>query len=174
MSTSKQICVIGAGAAGLTSIKSCLEEDFNVICYEKTDNIGGLWRYREDEINGVGRVQKATIINTSKEMISYSDFPVPKEFPNYMHNTQLVKYFEMYAQKFDLIKHIKFEHSVVKIEKNNDYDKTGKWKVTTRNEKSLDVFTEIFNGVMVCTGRNAIPRMPQFPGQDKFKGRLTE
>ena len=29
------------------------------------------------------------MINTSKEMMSFSDFLIPKEFPPFMHNTQV-------------------------------------------------------------------------------------
>ncbi len=164
------ICVIGSGASGLPSIKSCLEQGFQVVCFEKTDQIGGLWRYREQEIDGLSRVQKSTISNSSKELNSFSDFPIPKEFPNYLHNTDMTLYFELYAQKFDLLSHIKFEHSVIKVEKNIDYEKTHKWKVSVRNERENSVFTQIFDGVMVCTGHHVIPRWPQFPGQQLFKG----
>lgn len=42
----KRICVIGAGVSGLPAIKACLEENLNVVCYERTSEIGGLWNYR--------------------------------------------------------------------------------------------------------------------------------
>jgi dimethylaniline monooxygenase (N-oxide forming) len=67
------ICVIGSVASGLPSIKSCLEQGFQVVCFEKTDQIGGLWRYREQEIDGVSRLQKSTISNSSKELNSFSN-----------------------------------------------------------------------------------------------------
>ncbi|RWS18758.1 Flavin-binding monooxygenase-like protein, partial [Leptotrombidium deliense] len=37
---SKINCVIGAGAAGLKAIKQCVEKSFDVICYDRTDNLG--------------------------------------------------------------------------------------------------------------------------------------
>lgn len=42
----RRVCIIGAGVSGLPAIKSCLEENLNVICFEKTSQIGGLWNYR--------------------------------------------------------------------------------------------------------------------------------
>lgn len=33
---------------------------------------------------------KSTIINSSKEMSALSDYPPPKEAPNYMHNSKMV------------------------------------------------------------------------------------
>ena len=86
----KKIAVIGAGATGMTATKACLEQGFNVTVYEKTNYTGGLWRYQPklDE-NGIASVMKSTIINSSKEMSAFSDFPPPAEFPNYMHNTKM-------------------------------------------------------------------------------------
>jgi dimethylaniline monooxygenase (N-oxide forming) len=167
------ICVIGSGTSGLPSIKSCIEQGFRVVCFEKTNQIGGLWRYRDQEIDGVSRVQKSTISNTSKELNSFSDFPMPKEFPNYLHNSDMIRYLELYAEKFDLFSHIKFEHTVIKVEKNNDYENTHKWKVSVKNDRENSTFTQVFDGVMVCIGHHVIPLWPSFPGQELFKGILS-
>lgn len=49
-----RVCIIGAGASGLVSIKNCLDENLVPVCYEKTSDIGGLWNYRKD----IGDVEK--------------------------------------------------------------------------------------------------------------------
>lgn len=80
-----RVCIIGAGVSGLPSIKSCLEEGLEPVCYERTTEIGGLWNYRPDKESNVGgMVMKTTVVNTSKEMMAYSDFPPPIEWPNFM------------------------------------------------------------------------------------------
>ena len=58
---------------------------------------------------------RSTIINTSKEMMCYSDFPIPQEYPIFMHNTYVQRYFNLYAEKFGLRKHIRFRHEVIMI-----------------------------------------------------------
>ena len=85
----KKIAVIGGGCCGLTAIKCCVDENLEPVCFERTDEIGGLWNFTEKVRDSLGCVMRTTIINTSKEMMCYSDFPVPKEFPNYMHNTKV-------------------------------------------------------------------------------------
>lgn len=89
----KRIAVIGAGATGMTATKACLEQNLEVVVFEKTNYTGGLWRYQPklDE-DGIASVMKSTIINSSKEMSAFSDFPPPAEFPNYMHNTKMVSF----------------------------------------------------------------------------------
>lgn len=42
-------------------------------------------------------------------MMAYSDFPIPGDYPNYMHHSKILDYFRMYAQHFKLMQHIRFQ-----------------------------------------------------------------
>lgn len=42
-------------------------------------------------------------------MMCFSDFPMPDDYPNFMHNSQLLQYFRLYAERFDLLQHIHFQ-----------------------------------------------------------------
>jgi dimethylaniline monooxygenase (N-oxide forming) len=108
----KRIAIIGAGESGLAAIKCCLDEGLSPVCFERTDDIGGLWRYTEDVRDGQACVMKSTVINTSKEMMCYSDFPIPRDYANYMHNSKVYQYFHMYADQFGLKEHIRFNIEV--------------------------------------------------------------
>lgn len=57
---------------------------------------------------GRASIYRSVIINASKEMMCFSDFPIPEDFPNYMHNSKIMEYFRMYAQHFDLLRHVHF------------------------------------------------------------------
>lgn len=72
---------------------------------------------------------KSTVINTSKEMTAYSDFPPPADFANFMHNRKLLDYFTRYAQHYDLEKHIRFGRWVKNVRRSDTYPETGKWIV---------------------------------------------
>nr|XP_024652125.1 dimethylaniline monooxygenase [N-oxide-forming] 5-like [Macaca nemestrina] len=65
----KQIAVIGAVISELGAIKCCLDEDLEPTCFERYDDIGGLWKFQE--------------------MMCFSDFRVPDNFPKYMHSSKL-------------------------------------------------------------------------------------
>lgn len=41
----KKVAVIGSGVSGLAAIKACLEEGLEPTCFEKSCDIGGLWRF---------------------------------------------------------------------------------------------------------------------------------
>ncbi|MBN3314854.1 FMO5 monooxygenase, partial [Atractosteus spatula] len=104
-----RVAVIGAGCSGLACIKCCLDEGLEPVCFESSDDIGGLWRFKEKPEAGQANIYRSVTVNTSKEIMSYSDFPVPAQFPNYMHNSRLLEYFHLYAEHFQLRPHIRFQ-----------------------------------------------------------------
>lgn len=172
MAKRNRAAVIGAGLCGLGSIKSLKEEDFDVVCFEKTGYCGGLWRYHDDDSDGVASVMKTTIINTSKEMGAISDFPPPADYPNYMHNSMMYEYIKTSLEKFDGMRYIKFHHETQKIEKTDDYEETGRWKVTCKNTETGEIVSDVFDCVAVCIGHHVYPNIPTFPGQKDFTGKI--
>lgn len=175
---SKRVAIIGAGSSGLTSIKSCLEEGLTPVCYEMSDDIGGLWYYREEKPDSEDRlnasVYKSCSINTSKEMMAFSDFPIPVDFPPFMPHNKVLEYFRMYATHFNLLQRIQFNTKVVKVTQASDYSESGKWIVTTTriDSKDQEDVTEEFDGIMVCSGHHRFPHKPAFEGMSRFKGEV--
>ncbi|CAG2173903.1 unnamed protein product [Oppiella nova] len=168
----KRIAVIGAGNSGMGAFNACREQGFDVVVYEKTDQICGLWQYRDEELDGSASIMKSTTINTSKEITPFSNFPAPKHFPNYMHNTKMAEYLTLYAEKIGFKAHLRLRHELINCDQNADYEETGKWRLTVRDINNERVFHEVFDGVMVCTGHNNQPSVPTFKNQHIFKGLL--
>lgn len=168
----KRVCIIGAGASGLTAIKCCLDENLQPVCFERDDNIGGLWNFKEQVPEGQASIYRSVIINTSKEMMCYSDFPIPASFPNFMHNSRIVEYFRMYAQQYQLEKYIRYKTSVKSLKRREDFDSSGQWDVTVVTEDGAEE-SSVFDAVMVCTGHHTDPHLPldSFLGIEKFGGR---
>jgi len=168
----KSVAVIGAGASGITAIKCCLDEGLEVVCFERSCDVGGLWRFTEAPVEGQGCVMKSTVINTSKEMMSYSDFPIPAHYPIFMHNSKVFEYFQQYVKHFDLHKHIKFNTSVISVRKTDDFATTGQWEVKYRDVGGGEEKTQVFDAILACTGHHADKNVPDFPGLDRFKGKV--
>lgn len=167
----RRVAVIGGGSSGLACIKSCLGEGLEPVCYESSDDIGGLWRFKENPEPDRASIYHSVIINTSKEMMCFSDFPIPANFPNYMHNSLIMDYFRMYADHFQLIKHIRFNTKVLQVRQRSDFSHSGQWDVETEN-KDGKTEKHIFDAVMICIGHHCHPNLPlhDFPGIDTFKG----
>jgi len=170
--TNKRICIIGGGASGIAAAKACKEEGHDFVIYEMYHTFGGLWRYRDEDINGLASVAAATIINSSKEMSAFSDFPPREQFPNYMHNTKMIQYIEDYAKFVGCLDKMYFQHKILSVTKAESFDEDGRWDVEIEDMKNKRVFKQTFDGVMVCTGHHVTPSMATFPGQEKFKGQI--
>ncbi|XP_071607561.1 dimethylaniline monooxygenase [N-oxide-forming] 4-like isoform X2 [Heliangelus exortis] len=167
----QHVAVIGAGVGGLASIKCCLEEGLEPTCFERSEDIGGLWRYTDSVESARVSVYRSVITNTSKEMSCFSDFPFPEDFPNYLPHSLLLEYFRMYAQHFDLLQHIRFKTTVLSVRKQPDFATSGQWEVVTKADGVQE--SHVFDAVMVCTGHYQEPYLPlaSFPGiETLFKG----
>lgn len=178
----KRVAIIGAGVSGILSIKACKEEEKffeELVCYEKTSHPGGLWKYRDSdngfesnnnefESTNIPTVMESTVANSSKEMSAFSDFPPSPKTPNYMHHKVMLNYIHSYAQHFDCIKHIKFNHEIEEISRVSN-----KWKISLidHSNSSTTHKNEFFDIVMICTGHHGRPFVPKFPGQNNFKGK---
>nr|XP_020670361.1 dimethylaniline monooxygenase [N-oxide-forming] 2-like isoform X1 [Pogona vitticeps]XP_020670362.1 dimethylaniline monooxygenase [N-oxide-forming] 2-like isoform X1 [Pogona vitticeps] len=168
----KRVAVIGAGVSGLTSIKCCLEEDLEPTCFEQSSDIGGLWRFTEKIEERRASIYNSVITNTSKEMMCFSDFPMPEHFPVFLHHSKFLEYLRLYADHFNLLKYIRFYTAVIHIEKAQDYSTTGQWTVVTEKNGKQECFT--FDAVMICTGHQieAYTPLESFPGLETFKGNI--
>ncbi|CAI9549248.1 unnamed protein product [Staurois parvus] len=166
-----KVAIIGAGCSGLAAIKCCLEEGLDPTCFEKSDDIGGLWKYSEMVEEGRASIYQSVFTNTSKEMMCYSDFPMPEDFPVYLHHSKILEYLHLYAEHFDLLKYIQCQTEVCQVTKSPHFSKTGQWEVLTK--KNGTEKKEYFDAVLVCNGHHVDHYLPleSFPGIQKFKGR---
>ncbi|XP_068175690.1 flavin-containing monooxygenase 5-like [Antennarius striatus] len=168
----RRVAVVGGGSTGLACIKCCLDEGLEPVCFESSDDIGGLWRFKENPESDRASIYHSVIINTSKEMMCFSDFPIPGHFPNFMHNSLIMDYFRMYAENFQLTKYIRFNTKVLQVKQRSDFSHSGQWDVETENNHGKKE-KHIFDAVMICIGHHCNPNMPlqDFPGIDTFKGK---
>ncbi|XP_015267312.1 PREDICTED: dimethylaniline monooxygenase [N-oxide-forming] 3 isoform X2 [Gekko japonicus] len=167
----RKVAIIGAGVSGLASIKACLEEGLEPTCFERSNGIGGLWHFTDSAMDGRASIYASVCTNSCKEMMCFPDFPFPEDFPNYLHNTKLQEYIQMFAEHFDLLKYIKFKTLVIHVRKRLDFPITGQWEVETETEGQVEL--DVFDAVMVCSGHHVYPNIPanNYPGMEKFKGK---
>ncbi len=156
-----KVCVIGAGSSGITVIKSLKEKGIPFDCYEKGSDVGGNWRYKND--NGLSNIYKSLHINTHRDRMEFRDFPMPPTYPDYPNHEPIQKYFLSYVDHFELRKHIQFKNGVKHVERTLD----GIWKVTPEKGPS-----KYYDVLVVANGHHWSERWPEpaFPG--KFQGQI--
>jgi len=159
----KRVCVIGAGPSGIAAIKNLLDEGLDVVAYDYNSDVGGNWIYSEDESHS--SVFETTHIISSKTLSQYEDYTFDdfeKGIPDYPSHDHLRRYFQAYADHFNLYPNIEFNTLVKYCERLGNQE----WLVTT--EKNGETKTESFTDLVVCNGHHWLPRYPKYPG--KFEG----
>ena len=152
-------CVIGAGSSGIAGAKALHERGIPFDCYEKSDQVGGNWVFGNK--NGMSSAYRDLFINTSRERMEYSDFPMPKEFPDFPHHTHIARYFNDYVDHFGFRDKIRFETGVEHAARRDD----GTWEITLEGGETRE-----YDALLVANGHHWDPRWPEpaFPG--KFDG----
>jgi len=150
-----KVCIIGAGSSGIATIKALRERNLDVECFEASDRIGGNWVFRNK--NGMSSAYRSLHINTSRDKMSYSDFPMPDDYPDFPHHSQIARYFDAYADHFGLRDAISFNTSVTWARR----DETGLWHITLSNGEQ-----RVYDALIVANGHHWDPRWPEpsFPG----------
>jgi dimethylaniline monooxygenase (N-oxide forming) len=156
-----RVCVIGAGSSGIATAKVLHGRGIPFDCYEAGDRVGGNWVF--GNVNGMSSSYRSLHINTSRERMEYSDFPMPKSYPDFPHHTQIAAYFDAYVDHFGFRDAIRFGVAVEHVGRRDD----GRWDVRLSTGE-----TEIYDAVAVANGHHWDPRPPEppFPGHDTFAG----
>ncbi len=144
----------------MVALKALVEAGVPTVCFEKGDRVGGNWVFRNS--NGMSASYRSLHINTSRERMEYSDFPMPKHYPDFPHHSHIAEYFESYVDHFDLRRHIRFSTGVSSAVRTS----VG-WSLTLD-----DGSVEQFDALVVANGHHWDPRWPEpaFPGSEDFPG----
>jgi Flavin-binding monooxygenase-like len=148
------------GIVGDRGVPSVLaERGIEFDCFERGSAVGGNWRYEND--NGMSSAYRSLHINTSRRQMEYAAYPMPDDYPDYPHHTQIAAYFDDYVDHFGLRDRIRFLTTVTSVEPAPD----GGWKVDTE-----DGAGGVYGAVLVANGHHWNPRWPEPPFPGEFDG----
>ncbi|MEE2641414.1 MAG: NAD(P)-binding domain-containing protein [Planctomycetota bacterium] len=158
-----RVCVIGAGPSGLVASKVLKERGIPFRCYEKGSDVGGLWRFEND--SGLSAAYESLHINSSRQLMAFSDFPMRADLPDFPHHSQILEYLEEYASHFELREETSFQSQVERVKSMGPAG----FEVNIRS-RSGDEHVEGFDAVIVANGHHWSPRIPQLEGE--FDGQI--
>ena len=142
--------VIGAGPAGLAVGAVLRRANLPFTILERSSQVGASWRRHYESIH----------LHTAKGFSALPFHPYPREYPRYPSRLQFIEYLEGYARQFDLTP--EFGVEVEKIRGTGN----GGWETSTTAGRYDS------QRVVVATGAYDVPRLPGFPGQQSFPGRI--
>lgn len=142
--------VCGAGAAGLASAACLQRAGLDVTVLERGDAVGTSWRRRYPtlRLNTLGWMSTLPGYRASRRR--YGEFPTRDDW---------IRYLEDYARHHEL--DVRFGIQVDRVDRAN-----GGWRVETSDGPREAPF------VVVATGFDHDPRIPDWPGRDGFTGEL--
>lgn len=181
----KRVAIIGAGPSGLAQIRAFSSAkmpdggDFEVHCFEKQEDLGGLWNYTwRTGLDGVGEPVHSSMYrylwsNGPKECLEFADYTFEEHFgrpiASYPPREVLWDYIKGRVENAGLRKHIRFCHPVRMVAFDHDADR---FLVSAHDIKNDSFITEAFDYVVVASGHFSVPNVPYFKGLERFQGRI--
>ncbi|XP_020705149.1 indole-3-pyruvate monooxygenase YUCCA1-like [Dendrobium catenatum] len=142
--------IVGAGPSGLAAAACLADAGIPSLVLEKSKSLASMWRHwTYDRLS----------LHLPKQFCELPLMEFPEHFPKYPSKNQFISYIESYAATHSIKP--RFGCAVVQAE----FDSAaGKWRVRTQFEEFLTRW------LVVATGENAVPVIPDFPGLIKFSG----
>ena len=142
--------VCGAGASGLASAAVLEKEGVRCLVLERTEHIGASWRSRYDDLR----------LNTLGWMSTMPDHHVGRRLRHFPTRDEWVSYLERYAT-----------HHRLRVERNTEALRIERDGSEWRVETSQGVLGAPL--VVIATGYDRIPVIPDWPGRETFTGELS-
>ncbi len=146
--TTAQVAVVGAGPAGVALAVSLRDRGLRPLLIEKAE-VAASWRGRYDRLK----------LNTGRQFSHLPNRPYPKGTPTFPSRDQVVAYFDRHAREAGI--ELRMGTEVKRIDRLD-----GTWLLRT---STGDI---VARQVVVATGLQHTPRIPDWPGADDFSGEV--
>lgn len=147
---STETLIIGAGPAGLAAGACLRKRGGSFIALERGATIGSSWQQHYERLH--------LHTDAHHSALPYLDFP--RGTPRYPSREQMIAYMQRYAQHFSIAPLL--DEAVCSVRRGDN-----EWLTTTRRGN-----TYRSGCVIVATGYNAVPHVPAWPGQERFRGQI--
>jgi cyclohexanone monooxygenase len=155
------VVIIGAGLGGIYGTYRFSRQGLSVLCLESAEGVGGVWH--------LNRYPGARVDIESTEYCYWFSKDLFREWQwseRFAAQPELERYMNHVVDRFDLRKHMRFNHTVVSAQR---LARDNLWQVDTENGKR---FTCRF--LVTAMGNLTAPRKPDFPGLENFKGEWVQ
>ena len=148
----KSIGIIGAGFAGLSTAKTLRDFGFDVSVFDQDSEVGGVW--------AASRRYPGLTTQNVRSTYALSDYPYPKDYPEWPTGEQVQRYLAGYVDHFGLGEIINLNSRVVSARQDPS---TERWTL------DIDGIGErTFDFLVICNGIYSDPFVPEYEGIEEF------
>ncbi|WP_326628240.1 MULTISPECIES: flavin-containing monooxygenase [unclassified Streptomyces] len=149
----RPVYVVGGGPGGLAAAAALREQGVRAVVLEKSGSVGASWRGHYDRLH----------LHTTRRWSALPGLAMPRRFGRWVSRDHVVRYLEKYVEHHEL--EVVTGVEVTRIDR--AADGTG-WQLTATGGRVLTG-----RAVVVATGYNHTPRIPDWAGRDTFAGELV-
>ncbi|MCI3931359.1 flavin-containing monooxygenase [Streptomyces sp. AN091965] len=148
----RPVYVVGGGPGGLAVAAALRARGVRAVVLEKSDRVGASWRGHYDRLH----------LHTTRRLSGLPGLAMPRSFGRWASRDNVVRYLEKYAEHHEL--DVVTGVEVTRLERTAD---DGGWLLRATGGRELTG-----RAVIVATGHNHTPHVPDWPGADTFPGDL--
>ncbi|MFJ9179142.1 flavin-containing monooxygenase [Streptomyces sp. NPDC102360] len=146
------VYVIGGGPGGLAAAVGLEAHGVRAVVLEKSDRVGTSWRGHYDRLR----------LHTTRRLSGLPGLAMPRRFGRWVARDDVVRYLEKYVEHHDL--EVVTGVEVTRVERTPD---GAGWLLRATGGRELTSAA-----VVVATGYNHTPHLPDWPGAPSYTGKL--
>ncbi|MGW1773188.1 flavin-containing monooxygenase [Streptomyces sp. NPDC002104] len=153
----RPVYVIGAGPGGLAVAAALRARGVRAVVVEKSESVGASWRRHYDRLH----------LHTTRRLSALPGLAIPRRFGRWVARENVVRYLEKYAEFHEL--EIATGIEVTRLEPSTDPHHTAPgWTLHATGGRVMAA-----RAVVVATGFNHTPFVPDWPGRGTYEGPLA-
>jgi putative flavoprotein involved in K+ transport len=149
MRSNLKALVVGAGPGGLAAAAALGSAGVPATILERATSVGSSWRGHYDRLH----------LHTARFLSGLPGMPIPRQAGSWVSRDDFVAYLEAYALRHSL--DIQTGTEALRVDRRD-----GGWRIAT-SAGEIDA-----SHVVVATGYNRVPLLPEWPGRAAFAGTL--
>ncbi|KAK1939230.1 Flavin-containing monooxygenase FMO GS-OX1 [Phytophthora citrophthora] len=161
---SVRVGIIGGGAAGIIAAKSLREVGHDIVVFEKSSHLGGIWKYDDSADAPSSVLYKSLHTNLPTSIMQLKDFPFQAGIPSYPSHSEVLEYLQNYAKHFSVDEFVRTDTKVTAVSKVGD-----QWKISVES-KDKGSYDEEFDRLVVANGHFNKAWQAPIRGIENFSG----
>lgn len=146
---SHQVLIIGAGTSGVSAAVALADRGIEPLLVDRAEQVGSSWRSRYDRLH----------LNTGRQFSHLPNRPYPRGTPTFPTRDQVIDHIERHANEDGI--ELRLGCAAERLDRAD-----GHWRLTT-STGAIEA-----HEVVVATGFDHEPLIPDWPGRDQWPGDL--